>query len=267
MKAGRGQDHAMHGAGSGSGPTRSAIPEQVKRLSIVLIILVAVFIPVRRLLVPPDFGKYGHYRAGALKDAVALPVSYAGQSVCNDCHDDVMSEKNAGYHAPLSCEVCHGPALAHTENPDSIVPPAPRDRGYCPICHEYVASKPTGFPQIVSASHNPLKPCIACHNPHNPVPPETPKECTACHAAIAHSKEASEHVYIACTRCHDAPEDHRVHPRQYPVSKPTTREFCGECHAKDAAAADASGPRIDMATHGERYVCWQCHYPHNPEAR
>jgi len=21
-------------------------------------------------------------------------------------------------------------------------------------------------------------------------------------------------------------------------------------------------PTVDMATHGEKYVCWQCHYPH-----
>jgi hypothetical protein len=259
----------MSDGGSRSSPRGiwSRLPEQVKRLSIVLLVLIAAFVPVRRLLIPPDFGKYGHYPASALNDAIAMPVSYAGQGACNECHDDVMGEKGAGYHASLSCEVCHGPAFAHTENPDSVIPPAPRDRGYCPVCHEYVNSKPTGFPQIVSASHNPLKPCIECHNPHNPVPPETPKECTACHAAIARTKEASEHVYLACTRCHDAPEEHRVHPRQHVVSKPTSREFCGECHAEDAAAPDASGPAIDMATHGERYVCWQCHYPHNPEAR
>ena len=29
--------------------------------------------------------------------------------------------------------------------------------------------------------------------------------------------------------------------------------------------SDKEIPRVDMATHGERYVCWQCHYPHSPE--
>ncbi len=243
-----------------------ALPEQVKRLSIVFAVIVIAFAPVRRLLVPPDFGKYGHYRASALSDVASMPLHYAGQGACYDCHDDVVDTKSHGFHAPVACEVCHGAALAHTENPDSIVPPAPRERGYCPICHEYLESRPTGFPQIVSVSHNPLKPCISCHNPHDPVPPETPRECTACHAAIAHSKEASHHVYLACTRCHNAPEEHRINPRAFQPSKPDSREFCGQCHARDADSSPEI-PRVDMQTHGERYVCWQCHYPHNPEAR
>lgn len=241
-------------------------PEQARRLFVVLIVVVVVFVPVRRMLVPADFGKYGHYRASALDDAAAMPLAFAGQVVCNDCHDDVVDIKSHGYHGNLSCEICHSPALAHTENPDSIVPPAPRDRGYCPICHEYNESRPTGFPQILSESHNPLKPCISCHNPHDPVPPETPKECTACHAAIGRSKEASHHVYLECTRCHDAPDEHRVSPREHRPSKPTSREFCGGCHAQDADSSPDI-PRVDLETHGERYVCWQCHYPHNPEAQ
>jgi hypothetical protein len=242
------------------------VPEQVTRLAIVLVVIVAVFVPLRRILVPKGFGELGHYRAGALDDAAAMPMAYAGQAICNDCHDDVVETKSHGYHVNLACEICHGPCLAHTDDPESFTPPAPRERGSCPLCHEYLESRPTGFPQIIAASHNPLKPCISCHNPHDPVPPETPKECTACHASIARSKEASQHVYLACTRCHEAPEEHRVNPREYPPSKPTAREFCGECHARDADS-DPGIPRIDLATHGERYVCWQCHYPHNPEAR
>jgi len=244
----------------------SRSPEQVKRLAIILAVIIVAFAPVKRLLVPADFGKHGHYRASALDDAAAMPLSYASQSVCNDCHDDVVDTKNQGYHVNLGCEVCHEAALAHAENPDSIVPPAPRGRGYCPICHEYLEARPTGFPQIVSVSHNPLKPCISCHNPHDPVPPQTPKECNACHASIARSKESSPHVYLECTQCHDAPEEHRISPRQYVPSKPRTREFCGQCHSRDADSSPEI-PRIDMETHGERYVCWQCHYPHHPEAR
>ena len=44
------------------------------------------------------------------------------------------------------------------------------------------------------------------------------------------------------------------------------RAFCGQCHAPDAKS-DKEIPRVDMATHGERYVCWQCHYPHMPEVK
>ena len=71
-------------------------------------------------------------------------------------------------------------------------------------------------------------------------------------------------VYIPCTRCHQAPEEHKIQPREYPAGKPMTREFCGECHSEDAVS-EKGIPRIDITTHEERYVCWQCHYPHLPE--
>lgn len=44
------------------------IPEQVKRLSVLLVILVIVFIIVRSTLIPNDFGKIGHYRASAVQN-------------------------------------------------------------------------------------------------------------------------------------------------------------------------------------------------------
>ncbi|MFQ5825656.1 MAG: cytochrome c3 family protein, partial [bacterium] len=197
---------------------------------------------------------------------VSQEIQYAGHEVCAECHDDIMAVKSAGYHKNVACEVCHGPAAAHTEDPGTVELQAPRGRGYCPLCHEYLPSRPTGFPQIVSASHNPIKPCITCHEPHDPKPSETPKECSACHATIARSKAISHHAYVPCTRCHETSEEHKLSPRQFLPSKPDTREFCGGCHAEDAASPKGT-PRVDMVAHGERYVCWQCHYPHLPEAR
>lgn len=242
------------------------IPEQGKRLFVLGLILVAGLIGVRLALVPADFGKFGHFRASAVDEIVAEEISYAGHDICLDCHDDIVETKSGSYHRNLSCEVCHGPAAAHTEDPESVELTAPRGRGYCPLCHEYLPSRPTGFPQIVSASHNPIKPCISCHNPHDPKPPETPKECSACHAEIARSKSISHHAYVPCTRCHQTPEEHKSQPRDHLPSKPKTRAFCGGCH--DLNADSPKGiPRIDLATHEDRYVCWQCHYPHLPEAR
>ena len=55
------------------------IPEQVTRLSILLIILIVVFIFVRSRLVPPDFGEYGHYRSSAIDEIVSQEIKYAGQ--------------------------------------------------------------------------------------------------------------------------------------------------------------------------------------------
>lgn len=242
------------------------IPEQVKRLSVLLVILVIVFIVVRSTLIPNDFGKIGHYRASAVQNIANNELHYTGQEVCVDCHDDIVAIKTKGYHKNLSCEVCHGPSIKHTESPDEFKPQIQRNRSFCPTCHEYLPSRPTGFPQIVSASHNPRKICVSCHNPHNPVPPVTPKGCEACHAEIAATKSLSFHSEIPCTKCHVANEKHKLSPRDNLPTKPTTREFCGQCHAEDANSPKDI-PRINMATHEPRYVCWQCHYPHLPEAQ
>ncbi|MEJ2544274.1 MAG: hypothetical protein P8Y99_09420 [Calditrichaceae bacterium] len=239
------------------------LPEQIKRLAVVVILSIVIFIVIRSLLIPSDFGKYGHYRASSLEDIAGMETKYAGHQVCYDCHDDIVDTKHNGYHKNVACEVCHGPAEAHIEG-EEVELRVPRGRGFCPLCHEYLPSRPTGFPQIIAASHNPMKACIECHNPHDPTPPQTPKECSACHAEIANTKSLSKHVYVPCTRCHETPDEHKLRPRAVKPSKPQTREFCGGCHSIDADT-EKNIPRIDLTQHNTRYVCWQCHYPHLPE--
>ncbi len=190
------------------------LPEQIKRLVWVFVVLGVALILVRQYFIPDDFGLYGHYRASAVEEIVDQKINFAGHLICNECHDDINLTKQTGYHRNLACEICHGPAANHAENPEAHIPPAPRDRGYCPLCHEYLPSRPTGFPQIVSDSHNPMSPCIKCHDPHEPTPPETPKECSACHAEIARTKALSHHVYVPCTFCHEVPEKHKLSPRE-----------------------------------------------------
>lgn len=238
-------------------------PEQIKRLSVVFVIVISLFILVRPYFIPSDFGKYGHFRASAVDLSADIGIKFAGHVACLECHDDIVSLKQSGYHKNVSCEVCHGPAALHTEG-ETFELPAPRERGDCPLCHEYLPSRPTGFPQIIAASHNPMEPCITCHEPHDPKPSVTPKDCDACHGEIANTKALSKHIYLECVECHVTPEEHKLRPREVTPSKPTTREFCGQCHAEDAPS-EKGIPRIDMVTHEERYVCWQCHYPHLPE--
>jgi ribosomal protein S27AE len=108
-----------------------------------------------------------------------------------------------------------------------------------------------------------MDPCITCHNPHDPAPPETPQECRACHEKVARTKAVSHHVKLDCITCHTADEGHRLSPRVHSATKPARREFCGSCHGE---ASDVKGtPKVDLSTHGDRYLCWQCHYPHLPE--
>jgi DnaJ-class molecular chaperone len=217
------------------------------------------------VLIPRAYFSTELHQSSTVKREAAKPVAFAGAAACRECHEEEDAKKAAGYHKGLACETCHGPSAGHAEDPMSVKPFAPRDRKFCPVCHAYDTARPTGFPQINPDSHNPLKPCITCHNPHDPVPPATPKDCSACHAQIARTKALSAHALLECTTCHTAPEQHWTAPRSALPSKPQTREFCGQCHATDASNPDA--PKVDLATHGGQFLCWQCHYPHQPEGR
>lgn len=241
------------------------MPQQLARLLIVFAVLTGGLVVTRRALLPPTFGERGHYRAAAVTTVTQQPIRYAGREACADCHTDIAENHSRARHQGVSCEVCHGPAAQHVENPAENRPEAPRKRAACPLCHGYDPSRPTGFPQIDPVTHNPLKPCISCHNPHQPEPPHVPEECSACHGGIARTKAVSRHALLACTQCHTTPVKHKDTPRAVRPEKPRSRDFCGGCHAKDARNGIAEAPRVDMATHGGRYLCWQCHYPHLPE--
>jgi Cytochrome c7 and related cytochrome c len=243
------------------------VPEQVKRLSVVIGLVITAVVIARFWLIPPALIATDQHWAAAIARQEAIPVKFAGATACQDCHSDVAEKKAASFHKNLSCEGCHGPAAAHAEDPSALKPGAPRDRRFCPVCHEYDRSRPTGFPQVNSTAHNPLKVCVSCHNPHDPVPPTVPKACAACHAQIERTKSLSRHALLECTTCHQATPAHRSSPRTAMPTKPTTREFCGQCHGQGtrSARAPAEAPLVEIATHGGRNLCWDCHYPHLPE--
>lgn len=242
------------------------IRQQIVSLAILFALAIAALMVARILLVPESFGRYGHYRADAIDEIIATETKYAGYKACVQCHDDIYEIKEKSNHRGVSCEVCHGPAARHIEAPDEFVPDAPRGRGYCPLCHGYNPSRPTGFAQIITALHNPGKACMSCHDPHNPVAPHSPEECSACHREIASHKRVSHHATLSCEICHLVPREHHLNPRAVHAEKPRSRELCGGCHDK-GANSPREIPRIDLETHGERYLCWDCHYPHHPEAR
>ncbi|MBI3193823.1 MAG: hypothetical protein HYZ34_05040 [Ignavibacteriae bacterium] len=238
-------------------------PEQVRRLSVVFLVLIGGFLLVRFMLPPEMKDSELHVKSTVERETVK-PVKYAGSEVCADCHEEYNLKKH-GYHRNLSCETCHGTAKEHSENPTEIKPFAPKQREFCSRCHTYDRSRPTGFPQINPIAHNPLKPCVQCHNPHDPKPPTVPQECQACHAEIARTKAVSKHVLLECTVCHEAPQEHKVSPREVKSSIPSDRDFCGKCHGTEAT--DQISPKVDLTSHGEKYLCWQCHYPHQPEIK
>lgn len=245
--------------------SQSKLPEQIKRLSVVVAVLLGGMLFVRQYMIPPHIRETEFHKASTIEREIARGVKYAGSATCRDCHDEFYDMKENGYHRTLSCETCHGPGARHEEDPSEINLVVPTGRESCYDCHVYNASRPTGFPQINPFVHNPLKSCLSCHDAHEPKPREVLRDCGACHGEIAKTKAVSHHVNLECTTCHDTPEEHKVMPRIVRSTQPFTRERCGECHSRDAKVKDT--PQIDVLTHGEKYLCWQCHYPHMPETR
>ena len=144
--------------------------EHLFRFAGVFVALGLVFLVARAVFTPQGFGTYGHYRAGALVDARARPLMFAGRAACLDCHDAIDAEKKTGKHARLGCEACHGPLQAHVADPATVVPQKPDAKELCIVCHMENMAKPKDFPQIDPKEHAGDGNCITCHNPHKPLP-------------------------------------------------------------------------------------------------
>lgn len=138
------------------------------RLAAVLLAGVMAFLLIRWVLVSPDFGKFGHYRAQAIEANRARPLTHAGRQACAACHDDVEQSRQGGAHAAIGCEACHGPLAKHAEDPAQFTITKPDPTRLCARCHEADAAKPKPFPQVVVGDHMGGGACNACHKPHNP---------------------------------------------------------------------------------------------------
>ncbi len=142
------------------------MPPQIFRLLLLVLGIVVVYSTARHFLTPPSFGQYGWYRGQALAESATRERTYAGKAACEECHSDQVQKLLKGSHKTLSCEGCHGPALAHAENPDvkldklNFTP--------CLRCHEANPSRPKWHKQIASKEHYTGSKCTECHVPHYP---------------------------------------------------------------------------------------------------
>ncbi len=241
------------------------LPEQVVRLGTVLIVLLAIVLSLRFLILPASFFSARPHQAAKVVREMAKPPHYAGTASCRECHEQQVNTQYAGYHRSIGCENCHGPSAAHAAGDKSAPVRVDKGREFCLTCHTYSTSRPNGFPQVDPQQHNPRKQCTRCHDAHDPAPPETPKDCGGCHGRIARTKAVSAHTALACPECHKVEPQHMLQPRLALPTKPDSREACGRCHAVTATDPAASKDRVDMVTHGGKYVCWECHYAHLPE--
>ncbi|MBZ5611507.1 MAG: cytochrome c family protein [Acidobacteriia bacterium] len=142
--------------------------EHLLRVVLLLALGVIGFLVVRRMVIPAEFGKYGHFRPAALDEIRAHPVKFAGRQACEACHSDQADVKSKGKHANLGCEACHGALARHAEDPGSLVPKLPDTAVLCARCHEANQAKPKSFPQVKTAEHSSGLACNTCHKPHDP---------------------------------------------------------------------------------------------------
>lgn len=141
------------------------------RAGILALSVVAAFLVARKLMVPADFGKLGHYRAGALDEIAGISPKFADAKSCAKCHGKQSAARAANAHRGMSCQSCHGPLAAHVADPRGANPGKPAAGGtreFCGRCHYANQSRPRNFPQVDPASHNPGVVCKECHDSHAP---------------------------------------------------------------------------------------------------
>ncbi len=143
--------------------------EHLIRVALLFVCGLILFIVVRHFVVPTGFGQYGHYRPQALGEIAARPISFAGRDTCAMCHEDEFKMKQAGKHAGVGCEACHGALADHADDPSKLVPKKPDTAVLCVRCHEANTAKPKNFPQVNSKEHSGGAACGDCHKPHSPV--------------------------------------------------------------------------------------------------
>jgi len=142
--------------------------EHLVRMAGIFAIGLIGFLLLRGVLIPADFGEYGHYRASALDDNRAVPLRYAGRALCEECHDGVAAEREGGAHQGVGCEACHGALGLHAEDPGALIPELPAATPLCVSCHTMSVARPDWFPQVEPDEHSEGEACDECHMPHAP---------------------------------------------------------------------------------------------------
>lgn len=144
------------------------MPVQLRRLIPLFAIFITLFLVARHFLIPDTFGQYGHYRGDALMDISSKELVHASKEDCYDCHDDIKAKLENDSHAGLSCIICHGPGLAHVNDPWEGTIDKQGGRKFCGRCHNLNAAKSTDviFQIDIKTHHTEKENCIECHNPH-----------------------------------------------------------------------------------------------------
>lgn len=90
------------------------------------------------------------------------------------------------------------------------------------------------------------------------------KACFECHQDIEDLKALDVHSTIACETCHGTGQKHYTSGDKADIFKPAGREFCGSCHAKNAAKLKSTINQVDLKEHNVGKNCTECHNAHQP---
>lgn len=147
----------------------------IYRLVVLLVVAGAAFFWVKDRMVPDTWDAPRWHRAAAAEELQNQFDTFGGNVSCSGCHVEWMDEFNAGGHAPLSCESCHGPFGAHANGlertAEARIDSSP---GACLRCHGTTPGRHTEFPRFLVAFHrNNLqvaedRRCTDCHAAHDP---------------------------------------------------------------------------------------------------
>jgi hypothetical protein len=88
--------------------------------------------------------------------------------------------------------------------------------------------------------------------------------CLECHQDIQDLKLKDVHSEIHCEVCHGPGQKHVTSAAAADILKPSGREFCGSCHALNAAKSKNAIVQVDLNKHNTGKNCIECHNPHQP---
>jgi hypothetical protein len=153
----------------------------IVRIALTLVGIVVVGVLLRPVLLPADFGKYGHYRPGAVDDEASRLARNLSSESCFDCHPLIRKLHVNGTHKDISCEVCHGAFGDHVKD-DAVYAAMPVVRGQeirpmCLRCHTKVvqAMPPKDLKLVALPTHleekkvRTIHVCNQCHHVHAPL--------------------------------------------------------------------------------------------------
>lgn len=151
------------------------------RSVVVLLVIGVGGLSVKALLVPSDFGEYGHYRTGAIYDELNQAVRNQTNNSCLECHPFIKKIHLSGVHQTVSCEVCHGPNADHAASGKKIAG-MPVKRGdeikhLCLRCHnKIIRARPEELIKMVNIPQHLEEKrvridnnCNQCHHVHAPL--------------------------------------------------------------------------------------------------